>query len=246
MTKAPIIEVTAICHRGLLRAENQDCITVAGWVSDIVMSAPRVSRHALAEPLLIAVADGMGAGPAGDIAARYALRRLAMANLATQDDIVASLVAINSELYQTMAAAPQLRSMGTTVVGLLLTPNRAIWFNVGDSRLYRHHQGQLKPLSTDDVPAGAHDGSITQALGGSATFVPVAPHVATETLTTPSRWLLCSDGLTNMVGHEDLERAMETGDEDAARTLFGKAMDVGGSDNVSIIIVSIGDINDIT
>jgi serine/threonine protein phosphatase PrpC len=49
-----------------------------------------------------------------------------------------------------------------------------------------------------------------------------------------------------MVGHEDLERAMETGDEDAARTLFGKAMDVGGSDNVSIIIVSIGDINDIT
>jgi PPM family protein phosphatase len=246
MTKAPIVEVTAICHRGLLRAENQDCITVAGWVSDVVMSAPRVSRHSLAEPLLIAVADGMGGGPAGDIAARYAVKRLAMANLPTQDDIVASLVAINSELYHTMAAAPQLRSMGTTVVGLLLTTHRAIWFNVGDSRLYRHHQGQLKQLSIDDVPAGSHDGAITQALGGSGTFVPVAPHIAVETLATPSRWLLCSDGLTKMVGHEDLERAMETGDEDAARTLFGKAIEAGGSDNISIIVVSVGDINDIT
>jgi serine/threonine protein phosphatase PrpC len=91
-------------------------------------------------------------------------------------------------------------------------------------------------ITVDDVPEGVSDGTITQSLGGSLIFTPVAPHMGEQ---VPSRWLLCSDGLTDMVGHEGIERAMEAGDEHAVRLLFAQAMDAGGVDNISIIIASV-------
>jgi serine/threonine protein phosphatase PrpC len=61
--------------------------------------------------------------------------------------------------------------------------------------------------------------AITQSLGGSLTFTPVAPHMSAEDLVVPSRWLLCSDGLTDMVGHEAIEQSMAAGDEEAVAAL---------------------------
>ena len=54
----------------------------------------------------------------------------------------------------------------------------------------------------------------------------------------PSRWLLCSDGLTDMLDDADIERALATNDEAAVRALFAAAMDAGGADNISIVLVS--------
>jgi serine/threonine protein phosphatase PrpC len=242
----PILEVTAVIHRGALRGNNQDCIAVAGWVSDVEISAPRRSRHTLSEPRLIAVADGMGGGPAGDIAARYAIKRLAMASLSTADDILGTLEAVNTELSQAMAAASELAGMGTTVVGLLLTADQSLWFNIGDSRLYSHRDNRLTQVSVDDVPDGSPSGIITQALGGAPGFTRPVPHYGEENLVVPSRWLLCSDGLTQMVGDDDIERVMEAGDEEAARILFAKAMEAGGADNISIIVVSVVEAHEMT
>ena len=241
MNGSPLIEVNAFTHQGRLRADNEDSITVAGWVSDVAMSGPRRSRHELAEPLLVAVADGMGGHAAGEVASRYAIKRLAGEAFASGGvDVAAALAAINAELYQTMAAAPSFLGMGTTVVGLLLTASRACWFNVGDSRLYRLRQGRLDQLSIDDVPPGARSGTITQSLGGAPAFVPIAPHIGVEDLALPSRWLLCSDGLSDMLAAGEIERAMAEGDEDALRALFTQAMEAGGADNISIIVVSVG------
>ena len=231
---APLIEVNAFTHQGRLRADNEDSITVAGWVSDVEMSGPRRSRHELAEPLLVAVADGMGGHTAGEVASRYAIKRLAGEAFAGGGvDVAATLAAINAELYQTMAAAPSFLGMGTTVVGLLLTAGRACWFNVGDSRLYRLHQGRLDQLSIDDVPPGARSGTITQSLGGAPAFVPIAPHIGVEDLALPSRWLLCSDGLSDMLSDADITRCLEDHDEEAARKLFEAAMVAGGVDRSS-------------
>jgi PPM family protein phosphatase len=215
------IEVNAFTHQGRVRTNNEDSITVGGWVSDVAMTGPRRSRHELTEPFLVAVADGMGGHAAGEVASRYAIKRLAAEAFAGEEtDIAATLAAINAELYQTMAAEPSLRGMGTTVVGLVLTPNRAIWFNLGDSRLYgyrggrreqvtigehsldRYVGGRLEQVSTDDVPPGGRRGAITQALGSGSRFTPVAPHIGTDDLPVPSRWLLCSDGLTDMLGDD--------------------------------------------
>jgi len=238
---APLrIEVNAFTHQGRHRPENEDSITVAGWVSDVALSGPRRSRHEFEDPLLLAVADGMGGHAAGEVASRYAVKRLAAASFVGGAlDVAATLNAINGELYHSMAAAPALQGMGTTVAGLVLTPGRAIWFNVGDSRVYRHVDGRLAQLSVDDVPPGARSGMITQSLGGSTAFIPVSPHIGDDDLAVPSRWLLCTDGLTDMLSVDEIGRAMANADAEAVRQLFIQAMDAGGYDNISIIVASI-------
>jgi serine/threonine protein phosphatase PrpC len=130
--------------------------------------------------------------------------------------------------------------MGTTVVGLLLAADRVVWFNIGDSRLYRCGEGTLRQISIDDVPPGGRTGMITQSLGGSFGFLPVEAHIGSATLAVPSRWLLCSDGLTDMLSLEEIARGMEAGDEEAAQNLIQAALAAGGHDNISIIIVSVG------
>ena len=257
MDSPPLIEVNAFTHEGRRRANNEDSITVGGWVSDVAMSGPRRSRHELTAPFLVAVADGMGGHAAGEVASRYTIKRLAAESLAGERDVAATLIAINAELYQTMAAEPDYRGMGTTAVGLLLTPSQAIWFNLGDSRIYRlaggrvehavigeerferHVGGRREQLSVDDVPPGPRSGTITQCLGGAPAFTRVLPHTGVQALSVPSRWLVCSDGLTDMVPDEVIEAMMEAGDEEAVRRLFTVAMEAGGDDNVSIIVVSV-------
>ena len=239
---APLVEVTAFTHQGRVREDNQDSITVGGWVSDVAMTGLRRSRHPLDAPLICAVADGMGGHAAGEVASRYAIKRLAAQSWAgAEAGMVADVLAgINAELYQAMAGERSLLGMGTTAVGLLLSAGGLLWFNVGDSRLYRYRDAALRQISVDDVPAGPRRGTITQALGGSRVLTPVAPHVGTQALSVPSRWLLCSDGLTDMLTESEIAPAMALDDEAAAGRLFETAMAAGGHDNISFIIVSVG------
>jgi len=239
MSAPTLVEVNALTHRGHLRPNNEDSITVAGWVSDVEMDAPRRSRLDLTAPLLFAVADGMGGHAGGAIASRYTIKRLADFSDGGAQDISVRLASINAELYEAMAASPGLLGMGSTVVGLLLSPVESVWFNVGDSRVYAVRNRRLRQLSIDDVPPGPRTGMITQTIGGGPVFLPIAPHTGTARLDIPSRWLLCSDGLTDMLSDAEIEDALGQGDEDTLRTLFAHAMAAGGADNISIILVSV-------
>lgn len=239
MSAPTLVEVNALTHRGDLRPNNEDTITVAGWVSDVEMGAPRRSRHDLTASLLFAVADGMGGHAGGAIASRYTIKRLAEFSNGGAHDVSVRLAAINAELYEAMAASPGLLGMGTTVAGLLLSPFDAVWFNVGDSRIYAVRDRRLIQLSIDDVPPGPRTGMITQTVGGGPVFLPIAPHIETARLEIPSRWLLCSDGLTDMLSDAEIEAALGQRDEDTLRTLFAQAMAAGGADNISIILVSV-------
>jgi PPM family protein phosphatase len=236
------VEVTAFTHRGRLREQNEDSITVAGWVSDVEMTGLRRSRHSLDEPLLCAVADGMGGHAAGEVASRYTIKRLATEGFAGDGAkaVAGALTVVNHELYQTMAAVPSYLGMGTTVVGLLLSLGGIVWFNVGDSRLYRCRESVVEQISIDDTPPGARSGMLTQSLGGSLTHQDIAPHIGAAELAIPARWLLCSDGLTDMVTEGEIAGCLALDDEAAAGKLFERAMVAGGADNISFILVSVG------
>jgi serine/threonine protein phosphatase PrpC len=239
MNAASLVEVNALTHRGKVRPNNEDSITVAGWVSDVAMDAPRRSRHDLNAPLLVAVADGMGGHVGGEIASRYAIKRLSELSNGGTQAVAERLDAIHAELHAAMDASPSLLGMGTTVAGLLLRPEQAVWFNVGDSRLYAVRDGWLHQLSVDDVPPGPRTGLLTQTLGGYPDSLPIAPHIAEASLRAPSRWLLCSDGLTDMLPDGEIEELLGQADEEALRSLFARAMGAGGLDNISIILVSV-------
>ncbi|MGA1729246.1 MAG: SpoIIE family protein phosphatase, partial [Steroidobacteraceae bacterium] len=151
--------------------------------------------------------------------------------------------------------AGQGEGMGTTVVACLLYDNRLVSAHVGDSRLYRMHQGKLSQVTLDHsllqelvdrgfyTPAEAakvaNKNYVTRALG-------VEPLVDVEVREYPvSRGdclLLCSDGLTDMVEDKQIELALTTFGsslETAARQLVQMANDNGGRDNVSVVLAEV-------
>jgi serine/threonine protein phosphatase PrpC len=235
----PIAQISAFTHRGRVRAHNEDTIVVGDWLSPPQMDAPRVFRQRL--PVVCAVADGMGGHRAGDVASRFAAQALAAAGagLSSAQHVHACLAGIDAALNDLMIANAALTGMGTTIVGLVLA-DPLIWFNIGDSRLYRWRDGRLVQMSVDDTPPGPRSGLITQSLGGGLPEAPV-PHVGEIALTPPARFLLCSDGLTDMLDDDDIAACLMLDDTDAVLELFETAMSAGGVDNVSIVVGSVED-----
>jgi serine/threonine protein phosphatase PrpC len=240
------IRITAFTHPGRVRAGNEDTIVVGDWVSEPEMTEPRQFVNTLTPPLVCAVADGMGGHRAGEVASREAARRLAAMAIRLTDAqaAAAALHDLNAALYRAMAVDARLLGMGTTVVGLALA-QRLVWFNVGDSRLYRAGDGPaggLIQLSIDDTPPGPRTGTITQTLGGlwpQSADRPIAPHVGEEPLGAPARYLLCSDGVTDMLDDAEIAACLAPPDADAVTRLFEAAMRAGGMDNISIVLVSV-------
>ena len=235
-----VASVTAFTHRGRVRGRNEDTVVIGDWVSAPKMEAPRAVRHELSTPLLCAVCDGMGGHRVGAVASRHVARRLAdeRERIADARAAAETLAAIDAELYRLMAADANLLGMGTTVVGLVLTP-RLIWFNVGDSRLYRQRGARIEQISIDDTPPGPRSGVITQSLGGALPPQAIAPHVGAEDLPVPARFVLCSDGLTDMLDDADIAECLKLADADAVMQLFDLAMRAGGADNISIVLASV-------
>ncbi len=236
------MEVTAVTHRGNVRSHNEDTIVVDGWTCGDTMDAPRQSAHGFEPSTLVAVADGMGGHVGGREASRRAAEGLVrlIAGDAGPAEVAAAVRTVNRELFDAAAENPALRGMGTTVAGIVATAARTVWFNVGDSRVYSVRQGFLRQLSVDDVPAGGPAGGrITQALGGAHTFLEIEPHVGSESTRAGRRYLLCSDGLTDALPLETVERALSDDDRALVGELLAAALAAGAPDNVSIVLAGV-------
>jgi len=149
-------------------------------------------------------------------------------------------------LREHAVANPATRGMGTTVVGLLISPTSLAWFNVGDSRLYQYRSGFLRLVSIDDAGGPDIGGDeprtsnvLLQWLGSEPGKPRLRPHIGIEGPPLPSRWLLCSDGLWSMLPRAALEDALRSDDIEAWISLFGAAMEAGADDNISFILISI-------
>jgi serine/threonine protein phosphatase PrpC len=150
----------------------------------------------------------------------------------------------NRALYDIAADQPTLMAMGTTVAGVLLTSDQVFAFNVGDSRVYTHGPDGLRQVSVDDSPPLApgqeHTVIVTQTLGGGFTYADVEPHVSAFPQSTEMRWLICSDGLSDLVGNETLSDLLqETDDSRATFELWKAAIEAGGRDNITLALVRV-------
>ncbi len=184
---------------------------------------------------VLAVADGLGGHPAGDLASLTAVRSLDAAPLSvdsTERDLRDAVAAAHDAVLATAAEEPGRTGMGTTVVLATLGPDRARVLHVGDSRAYLlDAQGRLDAVTRDH---GMH-GYLTQALGLDRD---IEPDVADVTCEPGSRLLLCTDGLTNMVDDAELADLLGRGDaQDACDALVDTALAHGGVDNVTVVVV---------
>ncbi|MEY9524061.1 serine/threonine protein phosphatase PrpC [Bradyrhizobium japonicum] len=239
-------DIGLFTHRGVVRPRNEDAIFADGAIfqgnqRDVIAMRLTEAPHA------VLVADGIGGQPEGDLASRTALQFLTsdVGLLQTPAGCEAALHAANERLYEVMEEPGRI-GMGTTVAGLILQDAAVITFNVGDSRAYRLGRGGLAKLSHEDVLASGREESpsdrshaITQALGGSAFPLAIAPHVSVgPPMHIGDRFLLCTDGLTDALDDSDLESLLHLSASPVtiARKLVRQAILAGSRDNISVVV----------
>jgi PPM family protein phosphatase len=236
--------VSAGSHRGHRRERNEDAVGVQGWTTQ--RDDGRVVQLRLsAEPsATCVVADGMGGQRAGHIASRLAAE-LISGDIAenSSENVFASFARAHERIRAAASVSSQL-GMGTTVVALSLAKDSIVVANVGDSRLYEITDGPIV-LSHDDnpqpPPGVVHEGPIhvlSQALGAEQ-----APSVHLDRLPTEDglRFLLCSDGLTDVVDDTAIERlcAQQRDDAGLVASLIAAALEAGGPDNVTVAVARV-------
>lgn len=266
------LAVYALTHAGAVRPRNEDTVAVGDWIAVNDLRRPKPFRFDLSRPVVAVVADGMGGHAAGDVASCSVAAHIIGRGeqVADRDQAKDVVQEANRELYASMQRGEGAPGMGTTLAGLVLRRDSVVVFNVGDSRAYRWRQKQLVQLSTDDTPGPKLDNGrtaanttpiVTQSLGGHMHFEPVEAHVEVEAPAPGTCYLLCSDGLTDLVDSgriaarlqeaEDVdEKSAETdarrhGDGScsyagAVQSLFEDAMAAGGKDNISIVLLRLG------
>ena len=245
------LKTVLLTHRGQCREHNEDGVAINNDIYTGDMSEPILQTYEFNQAIALLLADGMGGHQCGEIASRWTLETLAPLISETglsKANLITQIQAVNRGLFEQMQSNPQLTGMGTTLVGLYCDSNRALLFNVGDSRAYRVQDGFLALLTTDDTydrstfgEASGHfkTGRISQALGGAEQFIEIEPHICELKLVVGDTFLLCSDGLTDMLTLDNMEAAFNLDLLITANQLFNAAMQAGGADNISILLARV-------
>ena len=224
---------------GLIRSNNEDAV------------------HA--GERLLAIADGIGGAPAGELASEIVIQALTALEETVHagtvlDDLRTALDGANRQIAEAIEQDPARLGMGTTVTALLVVDDRLALIHVGDSRAYRLRAGVLSRLTRDDTfvqelvdrevlsaeEARNHPqrSIITQAVQGGE-------FIAAATILTPEhgdRYLLCSDGLSDYVTDGAIEHAMTLcpDPQQAAERLVRLALQAGAPDNVTVVVSDVG------
>ena len=249
------LEMHAMTDVGVKRDHNEDCVGITPSHGFAVL-ADGMGGHNAGE-----VASSM----AVDIITRYLkehLDRIPEAELDTEtgftrESILArNAVAMgNAAIYETAQQRPECMGMGTTVVTAIFYGDRLTAANVGDSRMYRlrgdvlshvtedhsliQEQVRRGLLTADDARNSAIKNLVTRALGVEPD---VEPDVVEDITQPGDLYLMCSDGLTDVVPDEAIRLTMTQYPDDLRKIgsqLIQLANDAGGPDNISVILIRV-------
>lgn len=228
------LRLAAATDVGHVRARNEDHAVVA---TTLVTGARASLDESASLPTLVAVLDGMGGHPAGDVASGLAASALADTPPPEDPDDVADVVrGLHDVLVRHMADHPETTTMGTTLVAATIdAPHSALVFGVGDSMaIWLDDEGATSLLPLDRSPMGG----ITQVLGGSRGPAPLDPHV--RRITGPGRLALVTDGISDVVAAAAIVDALEDADLAAsADRLVRAALDRGAPDNATVVLADL-------
>lgn len=240
------VSTFAISDVGLVRHNNEDV-----WTQ-------------LPQQLFFVLADGMGGHKAGEVASRQAVDLLCAffkekffasdQKLETAKLLIAQAIEqVNQTIHKMATQYEDLRGMGTTLCCVFLHQEGLVYGHVGDSRIYRLRNQELKQLTQDHslvqelVDLGQLDERqaedflykhiITKAIG---TEPLVVPSVESDSILIDDIILLCSDGLTDLVSHQDIQNIMNhTPEAEMAQRLVKVAKQRGGADNITIVLIKV-------
>lgn len=239
--------VSCISDIGLIRQNNED------------------SWKMLKDEQFFVLADGMGGHQAGEVASKETVEQLCFLfqqrlndssykDITQAESLIKELIQeVNSMIYRLGRENPHLRGMGTTLCCLFFHPAGLIYGHVGDSRIYRFSHGKLEQLTQDHsllrelIELGQlseqqaedflYKNIITKAIGTEPNVGPVIAHTAIE---VGDVFLMCTDGLSDLVSFEEIQEVLwQYSVEEAANLLVKKAKQKGGYDNITVILVKV-------
>ena len=230
------------------------------WITDPGRRRRRNEDAYVCEPPLFAIADGMGGAQAGEVASRLAAASLKESGAGEGGErrIVDLIQEANRRVYDRSSTDPNTSGMGTTITVALVEDGRVAFGHVGDSRAYLIRDGAMEQvtedhslvnellksgkLSPEEAESHPQKSVITRALG---TDPSVDVDTFTITAETGDVFLLCSDGLTDMVEEEAILELVERNRDDidaAVKALVRAANRGGGEDNITVVAFEISDV----
>ncbi len=251
---AYILDAACACHVGRLRKTNEDNFYFDGRCleeNNLGLKQPVVMRKALRGDLIVAVMDGMGGENFGECASFAAAESLKKAEerlkgfFVPEKRFLGETAQMLNEAVVSKARELLTTHMGSTLALLCFTRSQVYSCNLGDSRAYRLRAGEFLQLTEDHVEsrinAGEKKPRLTQYLGIDPEEVLIEPHIAKGDLRRGDQYLLCSDGLTDMLGNAEIAAILqeEESAENCAQKLIDAALEKGGKDNVTVIVCRI-------
>lgn len=242
--------VTAASRRGCVRNNNEDMILVG---RSFIRNEDYQTMVELRDDkrLILAVADGMGGHNSGEVASSETLHNLqfffndipaGLDDKSFRQMISEWLNSINLIIDSKGRVNDKLKGMGTTLVGIACYENRIYTLNCGDSRLYRLRDGKLRQMTTDhslekETGDVKHSSIVTNCIGGGCKSSFVDIDEFTSDIQNKDIYLLCSDGLTDMLNDQEIETLLNLKAD--ANALCEAAIKAGGLDNVSACVINV-------
>lgn len=243
-----LLETHLITDVGIARERNEDRCGAF---------TPEDPRTRAERGRLYVVADGMGGYAGGDVAAQLTIDALPSAYYqgewsGARDTLRKAFLAANAAIEHRAITEPENHGMGAAAVAAVVYGDRAVLAHLGDCRAYLVRDGVASRLTSDHtwvqerVNAGwltneearvhAYRNVLTRALGAEADADPTVGEVEFH---QDDALVLCSDGLWNVIGDEEIGEiaAKQPHPRDAARTMVDLALERGSSDNISVIVV---------
>ena len=226
-----------------------------GAVSDIGRIRKKNDDSGYAGQHLIVVADGMGGAPAGDLASAVTIQTVRRLDVSPPPDdllqaLAGAILVANERLAEIVEEDPSVEGMGTTITAALFDGSQIGVAHLGDSRGYLWRDGELLRITRDhswvqslidegriteeEATVHSHRSLLLKVLDGRHDN---EPDLSTYDVVPGDRILICSDGLSGFVSHENIERALASGTpESVAADLTRLALDSGSTDNVTVLV----------
>lgn len=237
------IQYTCFSHIGKIRRNNEDnfiCLSRYMDYDNHGTDQPVAGSFLSDQPRLVGVFDGMGGEELGEMASFLAAETAAMFSFeGNPEEALMDFCRFANERICQYADANNVVSMGTTAAVLLFRSDGVRLCNVGDSRIYLYSRKKLTQISVDHVVpmAGRRKPPLSQNLGIPEDELVIEPYIAFRRYRAGDTFLICSDGLTDMVPEEEIAEILKSSSHrKAARQLRDRALENGGRDNVTVLV----------
>lgn len=243
------IHYSCCSHVGKRRNENQDNFLCDGKHLGDFGDPVKFSMHGCidhSQPNVFGVFDGMGGEEQGEIASLIAAKCAAELKIGPRpiEDLQQYCATANEEICR-YVDNNDIGSMGTTAVIIAFAENEIDLCNIGDSKAFHFDGDKLEQISVDHYAATIYGEKppLSQNLGIPPSEIMIEPNYARGCYHDGDIFLLCSDGLTDMVSKDEIAKILKelaaggtTDVNKATEELLQKALDHGGRDNITIIL----------